>query len=114
MIDMIPRTRWFAFSLRTMFVGVTLLATSLGWVCYSLNWVRERHALFALYEEDLWPLDKKTVSPGMLWIFGEKGQPYLFIAQPVFQRELDEMQKAFPEAKIEVCAIRPPSEDKKP
>jgi hypothetical protein len=37
------RRRWYQFSLRTMFVAVTLVAIPLAWVGYSLSWIRQRH-----------------------------------------------------------------------
>ena len=39
-----PRRRWFQFSLRTVFVGVTLVAMWLGW---ELKFVRERQAFLS-------------------------------------------------------------------
>jgi hypothetical protein len=41
-----PRRRW-SFSLRTLFVVVTALGGSLGWVTYQFNWIRERHRVLA-------------------------------------------------------------------
>jgi len=34
-----PKRRWFRWSLRTMFVVVTVC----GWIGYQLNWIRQRH-----------------------------------------------------------------------
>ena len=31
------------FSLRTLFVLVTIIALPLGWVDYQLKWIRQRH-----------------------------------------------------------------------
>ncbi len=39
------RRRWFRFSLRTLFVVVTLVAVSSSWVVYQLNWIRGRREL---------------------------------------------------------------------
>src|SRR5262245_14455321 len=39
-----PKRRWFRFSLRTLFVGVTVIGIAAGWVVYQLNWIRQRHA----------------------------------------------------------------------
>jgi hypothetical protein len=36
-----PKRRW-SFSLRTLFVVVTLFCCIVGWVSYQLNWIRER------------------------------------------------------------------------
>ena len=38
-----PRRRWYQFSLRTMFVLVSLLSIPLAWVGYSISWIRQRH-----------------------------------------------------------------------
>jgi hypothetical protein len=39
-----------SFSLRTLFVAVTVLAVPLGWVGYQLNWIRQRHELLERQE----------------------------------------------------------------
>ena len=31
------------FSLRTLFVLITLISIPIGWVAYQLNWIRQRH-----------------------------------------------------------------------
>jgi len=41
-----PRRRWFRFSLRTLFVLVTLMGTFLGWLGVQLKWMRDREATF--------------------------------------------------------------------
>jgi hypothetical protein len=37
-----PKRRWYQFSLRTMFVGVTLVCAVSSWVAYTLNWKKQR------------------------------------------------------------------------
>ncbi len=39
-----PERRWLRFSLRTVFVGVTVFGC---WLAYELDWIRQRHALLA-------------------------------------------------------------------
>jgi hypothetical protein len=39
------RRRWFQFSMRTMFVVVTLLAIPMGWVTWEWSFVQERNAI---------------------------------------------------------------------
>jgi len=39
-----PKRRWFRFSLRTMFVVVTLVAVFLAWLGWELSYIRERKA----------------------------------------------------------------------
>ncbi len=42
-----PKRRWLAFTLRTLFVAVTVVGIGLGWVVYQLNWIRQRRAVIA-------------------------------------------------------------------
>ena len=37
-----PKRRWFRFSLRMMFVVVTVFGC---WLGYELNWIRQRHEI---------------------------------------------------------------------
>jgi hypothetical protein len=45
----LPKRRWFAFSLRTLFVVVTLVAC---WLGYELNWIRQRRDFAARVETE--------------------------------------------------------------
>ena len=117
-----PKRRWFrfAFSLRTLFIVVTVFGC---WLGYSLNWIKQRHAFIAdevLVRErhpthDTWSASlagrSKTPprAPGMLWIFGEDGWSSLeVLAEAVTVDELTdhdwdrimEARSLFPEAKI--------------
>src|SRR5258708_10246160 len=81
-----PKRRWFRFSLRTMFVVVTLFGC---WLAYSLNWIRQRHDFIAdetsVREHhpthDTWSATivgrgknpPAPWAPSMLWAFGEDG-----------------------------------------
>jgi hypothetical protein len=38
-----PKRRWFRFSLRTLFVLVTVIGVAAGWLANQLNWIRQRH-----------------------------------------------------------------------
>ena len=93
--------RWFRFSLRTLFVGMTLLG---GWLGYEVNWLRERHAMLAAREA--WVLEGSTphlslaalqahlppeergpaTAPGGLWLFGEQGVTELRVFIPNFDQ----------------------------
>jgi len=48
MPEPLPPRRWFRFSLRTMFVVVTVFAV---WLGYQVNWIRERKKLRVEWEE---------------------------------------------------------------
>ncbi|HEY2840643.1 MAG TPA: hypothetical protein VGJ26_15915 [Pirellulales bacterium] len=96
----LPTRRWLRFSLRTMFIAVTLVA---AFVAYHVNWIRQRHAVmegrFAdevyvqpwdfsqeildeLFDDLTWtpkPAQKfkPPPGPGLLWLFSERGYPKL-------------------------------------
>jgi hypothetical protein len=98
-----PR-RWPRFSLRTIFVVLTLVATWLGW---NLQIVRERQRIRTWVEEQ----DGEFADEGP---FGEKSEPTLIrrllgdkVAHTIWVElgtlspgELDELQRAFPEAEL--------------
>jgi hypothetical protein len=98
-MDAKPHRRWYQFSLRTMFVGMTLACVVLAWVGYSLNWIRQRQQArgshpFMYWHE--WVDPNIPLAPDGLWLFGEKS---------VFQIESNEddtevIRKLFPEAEV--------------
>ena len=116
-----PRRRWFAFSLRTMFIVVTLFGC---WLGYELHWIRQRHAFIddeVLVRErhpthDTWSAgiaernpNAPRRAPGMLWVFGEGGWSRLCVlVEAVTVDELTdhdwdrvmEARSLFPEAKV--------------
>jgi hypothetical protein len=102
MPDLIPsRRRWYQFSLRTMFVVVTLVSILLGWVMYSLDWIRQRNEW--LDRSSIWslgPTDRLTrrnvTAPCGLWLFGEEGVSVIHCMS--YQQERG--QQLFPEAYV--------------
>ncbi len=102
-----PKRRWFAFSLRILFVVVTVFAC---WLGYEWNWIRQRHEILArcLSASRSWnDSDPPTRAPHFLWLFGEAGYADIFLLfESDSQRELtaaehDEVRRAsefFPEA----------------
>ena len=99
-----PRRRRFRFSLRTMFVAVTLLAIPLGWAAYSLNWIRQRHEMLRRTDIGIVPnfYSPRLSAPGGLWLFGETGIQSLHVsAPPYLPEEVDRLHRLFPEAQIE-------------
>ena len=96
------RRRWFASSLRALFVGVTLAAVLLGWVGYSLNWIRERRAMLDQIGPD--PFGVTVKAPAGLWIFGEVGTDSIEeeTTPEMVDVERRRLGRLFPEAKIDV------------
>lgn len=93
------RRRWFAFSLRTMFVGVTLLCC---WLGYCLNWIRQRHDAIEMTDSvTLAGGFRETETPAMLRIFGEEAVFEIYATAP--EGQVDAFEKylriLFPEAK---------------
>ena len=61
-----PR-RWFRFSLRTMFVLLTLSCLTFGWTLMQLQWIRERdRALNELGKSDIWGIKEPPPGENML------------------------------------------------
>ena len=69
-----PKRRWFRFSLRTMFVVVTVLCV---WLGYQLNWIRQRRDFYVRYNGRFTTEPFNGSAPGVLWLFGETGWPHM-------------------------------------
>jgi hypothetical protein len=87
---------WFRFSLRTLFVLVTLIAVWLGW---SLNWIRQRHAFLRDRRAFVFGIDPDAVTPAprFLWLFGEDGAEYVKLTSED-QSAYVRAKELFPEA----------------
>jgi hypothetical protein len=76
---LIPR-----FSLRAMFVVITLLAILLGW---QLSLLRQRRSYLKehpSYSREPGPKDIRPTAPRLLWMWGEQGQFELSLRVPGF------------------------------
>jgi hypothetical protein len=80
-VDEKPKRRLFRFSLRTLFVVVTLLGCLMGWVVYSLNWIHQRRnpRAHGIAGALVHRFSDRPAAPGFLWVFGEGGFDYIEI-----------------------------------
>ena len=139
-----PNRHWFRFSLRTLFVVVTLVAIGLGIRAnWQPNWIKERHALLECQAANAekyrgwqmsvvplptvfhgpstseapprqWP---KKLTQTVLWFYGEPSTPVVRLYGNahigvafwgVKTEELFLAERLFPEATLQICAMRFP------
>ncbi len=91
--------RWFRFSLRTLFVAMTLLACLACWLGYELNWIRQRQEAIqaGIAVPHTFAANQPIPAPpvGFRWL-GEDGQGHLFVSPANFDRVCE----LFPEAEV--------------
>jgi MFS family permease len=89
--------RRFQFSLRTMFVLVTVACIVLAWVGHSMIWIRERRAMFenGRVERVRVGISIRQGGPYGLWLFGEYAEPYLACRE----EDVETAHRLFPETK---------------
>lgn len=118
---MTPPRRW-SFGLRTMFLAVAIAAIPLGWVAYSINWIRERRFIVAnsitsRAIERAAGIKDTARAPGRLWLLGEPGYSRIWICfgpeddlkrtnTPEEFAKAEELSKWFPEARFVGPCIR--------
>jgi hypothetical protein len=72
-----PKRRWFRFSLRTLFVLVTIACLPMIWMAYQLKWIHERRQFWENYG---FLFGAVTVdgeqTPWSLRIFGDYAYPW--------------------------------------
>jgi hypothetical protein len=103
MMTLVPKRRRFRFSLRTLFVVVTLAGGMAAFVGYNLNWIRQRHE-FSAIDEPIWAFPKwDSIAPGMLWIFGEDGCDAMIVACSSIEDATEKrrgIRRLFPECEV--------------
>jgi hypothetical protein len=113
------KRRWFRFSLRTMFV---LMTVGCVWLGYSLDWIMQRREFLAEQDKRFFTEQKRkfpvqprdadtTRAPLGLWLLGESGvgginltwsHQGLRLPTDECERKLQKTRKLFPESTIRV------------
>jgi len=94
-VPITPRRHWYQFSLRTMFVVITLVSIPLAWVGYSLNWIPQREEARRRYQG---MVGGKIQAPAGLWLFGETAYDSFEWRGP--PESVEQAQRLFPEATL--------------
>jgi hypothetical protein len=101
-----PKRRWFRFSLRTLFVVVTVGAV-LSWLGWNFRAVRQRDDAIWLIESKggqvdfVQPGSEKFAAPIIFRLFGDRQVEWLMAPKLDFTAEdCDRFMRLFPEAKI--------------
>lgn len=104
-----PKRRWFRFSLRTLFVVVTVLAC---WLGYAIPWIKSRHdflvqPVFGEFNDtppttlNRWGNRWPVFAPGGMWLLGERGLVSVWLPPKFWSpKRQAEAARLFPEAVI--------------
>ena len=109
------KRRWFRYSLRTLFVAVTILGV---WLFPQLKWILDRHAALAWVgtQAEHWqklPVSQRAyfgvAAPWQIRMFGEPGVERISVvveSDEVAARQ-QELERLFPEAEVFVLTMGP-------
>jgi hypothetical protein len=102
-MDDTKKRRWFRFSLRTLFVLVTVLCI---WLGHSLTWIRQRHTVFHRHHPALRSMSRNGIrtdhanAPWSIRLLGEPGAVAILLKRGTSAAERERIQQLFPEAEI--------------
>ena len=112
-----PKRCWFRFSLRTLFVVVTMVAITVSYLVLQLNWLRQRRE----FHTDLklcvaGEVRPNTRAPGLLWLFGDYSYSKISLnthskLPPATEGDLATARRLFPEAEVGCKLISWPGQD---
>ncbi len=107
-----PKRRWPRFSLRTLFVVVTVAGVAVGWLVYHLDWIRQRHKALEWLEvsKASWYAPCVTggrfqsSAPLSIRLFGERAVVGIGMDREEFAGRVPygpkELESLFPEARV--------------
>jgi hypothetical protein len=95
-----PKRRWFQFSLRTLMIGVTLLAVVCAYIGWQATIMRMRQARVLNLSKIL---DKANPTNGIPWVrqwLGDRAYAVIAVGETASDKLEREFGTIFPEAKI--------------
>jgi hypothetical protein len=114
-----PKRRWLRFSLRTLFVMVTMLCCVVAWLFYAVRWIRERHDALAHLHIGSYagsagavcnnvPIDVDQITsaardakpPWSIRLLGEAGVGTIAVYGPQHALIAENLRRLFPEASV--------------
>ncbi len=104
-----PKRRWPRFTLRTLFVVVTVIGVAAGWLAFNLRQVHNREAILARLgrkvthgvSAELIPGPSSRSMPFTWRLLGAKPMAViLFNHEGMTETECHEVEQAFPEAEV--------------
>jgi hypothetical protein len=95
-----PKRGWYQFSLRTMFVFVTLASAGFGWLGSQISWVRERRRVIEDRREILHATFVDEPVPWPLWLIMEDGWGQINYPTDLPDERRAELMRLFPEARF--------------
>jgi hypothetical protein len=84
------------FSLRTLFIAVTLLSLPIGWVAYQLDWKQQRYNFLLKHRAGALNMFTTSKPPWSLRLFGVGAADYVV---NVPEEYVEEARRLFPEAR---------------
>jgi hypothetical protein len=93
-----PRRRW-SFTLRTLFVVMTVTCIVGSWIGYELRFIQQRRMAIAQTRALKGGSDSGTISFWRLWL-GDQAVPQLFLNSGATGADIERLGRLFPEARI--------------
>ena len=108
-----PRHRWYQFGLRTLLIGVTLLAVPCAFIGWQARIVSHRKALKAILNQrnrglsglpNFVPPDQWPVLPWYRTLLGDTTTPGIYLDRNAFSDdEIQQFKEAFPEIRFVIA-----------
>jgi len=105
-----PNRRWFRFSLRTLFVVMTLAGALIGWLVWELRYIHDRTAMRGWILQHGGGVPKPaailnlpnpaTRIPFWRELLGDETAPVVILPPGLLTADLEQIKRTFPEAEV--------------